>query len=541
MKSNEKKNNNKMNKYFGIAVICLFIAMVFFWINKSTYSVTEKIISVTCDEVIRANDYVKCQVEANFNTMTVKSINANYKIPDELEYVSFGVEDNGYEVYASTSNGFAIINEKGNTGNFKVGTIILKAKEDVVSNEKIVLELKDIEVSDVSIKIHDIDDISTTLRVANNDNTLRELILSNNIKLNPVFSKDTLEYNIKVDSDVEKITIIANSSDDKAIVTGNINNEMKLKYGINTFLINVMPENKNQEEVKTYTVKINRDYEFSSSKYIYNKERNYLYTRNDITEEQIIASLDVLPEGMNYSIEDDKLIIRNLNEKLMEIDIINFKLDNHIENKKIYIEENSTYQDLTSKIVVNDVEIVITDNLDSTISAGEIKNIYKFKVYDSEGSLLEVYNFDMNYLNFKENLVIDKDKGIIKRIVAGTKYSELLEKIETSGKIVINSSDGSVVEDMSDIIKTKDKIKIVAGGVEHIYILSVLGDLTGDGKIEINDVSRLFRYYMGRVIVDDVEIASGEIINDGVLELNDVSRLFRYYMGRVTSLEGKGV
>ena len=237
MKSNEKKNNNKMNKYFGIAVICLFIAMVFFWINKSTYSVTEKIISVTCDEVIRANDYVKCQVEANFNTMTVKSINANYKIPDELEYVSFGVEDNGYEVYASTSNGFAIINEEGNTGNFKVGTIILKAKEDVVSNEKIVLELKDIEVSDVSIKMHDIDDISTTLRVANNDNTLRELILSNNIKLNPVFSKDTLEYNIKVDSDVEKITIIANSSDDKAIVTGNINNEMKLKYGINTFLI----------------------------------------------------------------------------------------------------------------------------------------------------------------------------------------------------------------------------------------------------------------------------------------------------------------
>ena len=152
-----------------------------------------------------------------------------------------------------------------------------------------------------------------------------------------------------------------------------------------------------------------------------------------------------------------------------------------------------------------------------------------------KSNLLETYGFDMNYLNFDDDLIIDKDKGIIKRILVGTKYSELVSKIKTSGKISIISQDGETLT-MDDIVKTNDKIKIEVGGTEHIYSISVLGDLTGDGKIEINDVSRLFRYYMGRINLDDVSASAGEIINDGVLEINDISRLFRYYMGRITSL-----
>ena len=319
------------------------------------------------------------------------------------------------------------------------------------------------------------------------------------------------------------------------MVSGNINKEMDLNYGINTFTIKVIPESNNLQLENTYTIKINRAYEFNSSKYIYNKELNYLYTRNDTTKEQIISSLETLPEGMRYDIRDNKLIIENDNGVMNEIEIINFKLDNHIEDKKVYIESGTTYDDLINSITLNGVKVVITNSDDTVIDSSEIKNTYKFKVYDMKSNLLETYGFDMNYLNFDDDLIIDKDKGIIKRILVGTKYSELVSKIKTSGKISIISQDGETLT-MDDIVKTNDKIKIEVGGTEHIYSISVLGDLTGDGKIEINDVSRLFRYYMGRINLDDVSASAGEIINDGVLEINDISRLFRYYMGRITSL-----
>ena len=150
------------------------------------------------------------------------------------------------------------------------------------------------------------------------------------------------------------------------MVSGNINKEMDLNYGINTFTIKVIPESNNLQLENTYTIKINRAYEFNSSKYIYNKELNYLYTRNDTTKEQIISSLETLPEGMRYDIRDNKLIIENDNGVMNEIEIINFKLDNHIEDKKVYIESGTTYDDLINSITLKGDNDVIT-NSDHTV------------------------------------------------------------------------------------------------------------------------------------------------------------------------------
>lgn len=531
----KKKSQSNFVMYLGVIIVCLFIGMIFFWINKSTYSVSDNSLNISCRAVVVPAEEFSCDIMANLNIITAKTINFNYELPEGITYVNFGLSDNGFEIYANTPLGVAIVNENGLTGSFKIGTLTLKAEEDITNEGDLTFKLKNIEVVDSLVKLHTLDEAVTSFRLANNVNTLKEIVLSNNLKLNPEFDPLVLEYNVDVSSKVDKVTIIANPTFEGAMVSGNINKEMDLNYGINTFTIKVIPESNNLQLENTYTIKINRAYEFNSSKYIYNKELNYLYTRNDTTKEQIISSLETLPEGMRYDIRDNKLIIENDNGVMNEIGIINFKLDNHIEDKKVYIESGTTYDDLINSITLNGVKVVITNSDDTVIDSSEIKNTYKFKVYDMKSNLLETYGFDMNYLNFDDDLIIDKDKGIIKRILVGTKYSELVSKIKTSGKISIISQVGETLT-MDDIVKTNDKIKIEVGGTEHIYSISVLGDLTGDGKIEINDVSRLFRYYMGRINLDDVSASAGEIINDGVLEINDISRLFRYYMGRITSL-----
>lgn len=63
-----------------------------------------------------------------------------------------------------------------------------------------------------------------------------------------------------------------------------------------------------------------------------------------------------------------------------------------------------------------------------------------------------------------------------------------------------------------------------------------LGDLTGDGKIGINDVSRLYRGHKGIITLTDIEKTVGDVTSDGEIGINDVSRLYRYVKGVISSL-----
>ena len=136
---------------------------------------------------------------------------------------------------------------------------------------------------------------------------------------------------------------------------------------------------------------------------------------------------------------------------------------------------------------------------------------------------------------FDQSLTVDKEKKIIKKIAVGTKYQELENKIVTNGAVSFTSKGKDVTK--TNAIKTGDIVKINTGSATVEYTLSVLGDITGDGIIEINDVSKLYRYYRGRTDMTDAYIAACEVTGDGIIEINDVSKLYRYYRGRITSLE----
>ena len=141
----------------------------------------------------------------------------------------------------------------------------------------------------------------------------------------------------------------------------------------------------------------------------------------------------------------------------------------------------------------------------------------------------------------------DDDKMLITRLVAGTKYSEMRSHFETEGTVEFVSSSDAALADTS-IVKTGDKVKItVTNGTavaSYTYTLSVLGDTTGDGVIEVNDVGRLYKHYNDTLKegfkLTDAQIAAGDTTGDGIIEVNDVGRLYKFYNKKISTLEVGG-
>lgn len=141
----------------------------------------------------------------------------------------------------------------------------------------------------------------------NNDNGEVDPDLSSNsylkslgidgVKINPGFDKDKMEYTAIVSGDTEKINITGEIEDDKALVEGL--GEKELKEGINTFEIKVTAEN---TEVRTYVLTVTRkeinpiEITINKKKYIVSKKeiglevpKGFTKTKTVIEKQEVVA------------------------------------------------------------------------------------------------------------------------------------------------------------------------------------------------------------------------------------------------------------
>ncbi|MBQ1496040.1 MAG: cadherin-like beta sandwich domain-containing protein, partial [Bacilli bacterium] len=117
------------------------------------------------------------------------------------------------------------------------------------------------------------------------------------VKINPEFDKDKMEYTAIVSGDTEKINITGELEDDKALVEGL--GEKELKEGINTFEIKVTAEN---TEVRTYVLTVTRkeinpiEITINKKKYIVSKKeiglevpKGFTKTKTVIEKQEVVA------------------------------------------------------------------------------------------------------------------------------------------------------------------------------------------------------------------------------------------------------------
>ena len=75
--------------------------------------------------------------------------------------------------------------------------------------------------------------------------------------------------------------------------------------------------------------------------------------------------------------------------------------------------------------------------------------------------------------------------------------------------------------------------------VSGTYNLKIIlkGDVTGDGTINLGDVSKLYNYHRGKITMDNYQIEAGKVTNNSSVTLGDVSKLYNYFKGRISNLD----
>lgn len=522
----------KSKKWISIGIISVVIIIIIIIVStgNNTFAETpDNSISINCPETASAGETIECNIDASIINITSFGISTSYNTTLGLEYISF-TADNIWTVYNSSENGFALGNMEGVTGAVVIGTLKYKIPDDAESNDTYNIALNEVIFSDENFNGIEVEGSSAQIRILSDINTLDGITITGGT-LNEEFASGTTNYTGS--SNEDHITIEVEKTDDNSVVTGDVG-EVELHYGTNNLSVIVTSESGTSN---TYTLNIFRPYEFSSDNYIYNKENNYLYTRTDTEADNILSNIDI-PDELTAGVNDNKLIIKYSDEQLLEINLINIYSNKYkIVNDTIYVGENTTYETFNSNLTLNGVTVKVFNGTEE-VSEGNLTSEYKVKVY-YDSTELEIYNISEEYLNFDESLSIDNTNKIIKRIPLNTTYSSLLEKIDTTGNITIKRGTTSLSN--SEKVHTGDKITITLSSGTYNYTVSVLGDINGDGQINLGDVSLLYKHLKGiergRNQLENYKEAAGDIINDGSIKINDVSRLYRFYKEKVTTLE----
>lgn len=138
--------------------------------------------------------------------------------------------------------------------------------------------------------------------------------------------------------------------------------------------------------------------------------------------------------------------------------------------------------------------------------------------------------------DINNKIIIDNEKMIISRIPLGITYDDLLSRIYMSGTTTIKSKNGTELS-RSDKVKTMDTITFTKDESIQIYKISVLGDVSGDGEVLINDVDMIYRNMKGKLQLEDAKLLAGDISKDNKILINDVDYLYRYLKHKISSLE----
>lgn len=536
------KSRKKQNVYFiggSILVVVLLISLVFAN-RKGSYSLSDELgISITCPEKVTIGGEVTCIIGLiNPENDTILSINANYDLPEELTYKSYDdsstcTGNNCFETLTKTENGFAVINTNGVTTSTAVGELTLNIDEEATSNTQYTITLTNIELCDGEYEMHSVEDIEVEVTTSSNNATLSNITISE-ATITQNFNPTLEKYTAIVADAVDTVDLVLTKSDAGATISG-ITEDLDLHYGTNTFIISVTSED--ESETINYTIEIIRKYEFSTGSYTYNAAANYIYTKND-TGNAIISNLAEAPENISYHINNNILVIKYLNDEVLDnIDILNFTSNYTINNNNLYIDNDSTtLAQFKAAVTSSTVTIKVFNDSGNEVTnnAATIGQDYKLDIYYNDLQL-DTYNINLQYLSIDNSLIVDSETSIIKRLPLEMTFGELKAKIETSGTITLET-DATVNNDYK--LRTGDILKITLNNETITYKISVLGCLDNSTDVAMADIIKVYRYMKGRINLTQEQVAAADIINDGQIELNDVIRLYLYYKNKINELEG---
>lgn len=213
-------------------------------------------------------------------------------------------------------------------------------------------------------------------RINKSSNNYLKSLSVDNFKIYPEFDKQTENYEIKEELNVDTLNIKAEADDEKASVSGI--GIVKLNSGENKIRIDITAEN---GTVRTYFIKAIK----STKKDLYLKTLKI--NEKSSTNNEIIKEISISP-AFDSKVYNYSAIVENY------VDSIVVDANTDLENTKISVTGNENL-----KVGANEIIITVTDNSNQ-------KAIYKITVNKKEKSELLNGDNDINDVNKNKALLI---------------------------------------------------------------------------------------------------------------------------------------
>ena len=336
---------------------------------------------------------------------------------------------------------------------------------------------------------------------------------------------------------------------------------------------------------KDYIYNVNNSFDVSdikciNCKAIYENNKLIIKYNDDVLKEIDVVSINF--ESSKYDLSKDYIYIGNkeldkskfnLTNCTLQVDnsTLNIKYDNDVlksyklvkiysntyDLNKNYIYVGNGIFDKNLLSVVNGTVNVLNDKIEIKYNNDVLKEFkllkYSSNKYDltKEYIYLGINNFDKNNISLV-NLSLNVDDNYNLNIKNGDDVMKTYKLVSVSSSkydlskdnIRVTKSDGLDFKDIKVTNGTKeylnDKLYIKYNDdILKVYTISTRakGDITGDDKITIADVSLLYRHVRKtKVITDSETLEISDLTGDGKITIADVAKLYRYVRGKITEL-----
>jgi Leucine-rich repeat (LRR) protein/translation initiation factor IF-1 len=255
----------------------------------------------------------------------------------------------------------------------------------------------------------------------------------------------------------------------------------------------------------------------------YDLTKKYIYTETNPFDNEKVSIING-----TAVVEDNKLKIKYKDIELKSFYLIHISFGElQVKNKNIIILDEMDYDDFVSNIDINKATYKIFDGYDE-VTSGKIRKGMVLSIYynDTEIDSFNVIDefLDLSLLN------VDEDKKYILDIKLGTKVSELISKVDTSGQVSIIHQDKELSNTAN--LRTGSKLKVELSSETHYYEIVVIGDVNGDGKMNVSDIVKINNHIIDATKrLDTIYLLAGDYNGDNKLNIQDIVKVNNAIVG----------
>lgn len=310
--------------------------------------------------------------------------------------------------------------------------------------------------------------------------------------------------------------------------------------------------------------------------YIINNNEIYVKLNRDINSEKITI-LDAHNIGVIYEEETDtikmyfestkennkynikiNIVNRDTKEKILDqtakfnLDINGVKIENNANANGQIIINNLEVKDVQNFIIeISEIQApsgyeLISDKQQISVDVGETYNMKTLKnITVSSGNNIEIQNtsnstIELNILYdiikgdedlYLESEIYSIDKDYTQRISPYTTVQDFLANMKSNGEMKVYNAQGKELTS-DEYVGTGMTIVATKGSSSIQKTLVVRGDLDGNGKITITDLSTLNKMWVGSLKVSEAREKAADIDYNGKITITDLSVLNQASVGK---------